>query len=190
MTGWSDDRMVGWPDGQMTWWSDGQKSGWPDGQMAGWPEDQMARSPDGQKTIWHIKQILKKWCSQCYTGYTPNVLPEHINAASPPALLLLLSSHWRLSQKFKIISIQLFWPYIVPTFKKNSPKNIKIEAGISKYSPKLNLCWFHQPMAFILNTLLRPWLKNCPIPKNQYVLYILHTKYYQVLKWFPTSKLN
>ena len=105
MTGWLDDRMVGWPDdqmakslddpdnqmvgwpdGQMTWWSDGQKSGWPDGQMAGWsdgrmarsPDDQMARRPYGQKSRWHIKQILKKWCSQCYTGYTPNVLPDSV----------------------------------------------------------------------------------------------------------------
>ena len=60
----------------MTRWSDGWMIRWPDGQKSGWPEVRMARRPYGQKCRWHIKQILKKWCSQCYTSYTPNVLPE------------------------------------------------------------------------------------------------------------------
>ena len=101
MVGWPDGWMTGWPDDQiarslddqMTRRPDDQMVRWPDDQMAGWPEDRMARSPDdrmarrpydrrpyGQKSRWHIKQILKKWCSQCYTGYTANVLPEFISA--------------------------------------------------------------------------------------------------------------
>ena len=67
--------------------------------MIRWPEDRMARSPDdrmarrpygrrpyGQKSRWHIKQILKKWCSQCYTGYTLNVLPVHHQLVSTSRL--------------------------------------------------------------------------------------------------------
>ena len=89
MTGWSDDRMTWWSDGQKSGWPDNQMTRWIDGQMAGWSETKWsedgmarrrdgwnARRPYGQKSRWYIKQILKKWCSQCYTGYTPNVLPE------------------------------------------------------------------------------------------------------------------
>ena len=57
----------------MTGWSDDQITRRPDDQIVGWT---MARRPDGQKSRWHIKQIWKKRCSQCYTGYTLNVLPD------------------------------------------------------------------------------------------------------------------
>ena len=83
MNRWSDGRMIRnqmarrW-DGQKTGWLDGQKTRWPDDGMARSPDDRMARRPYGQKSRWHIKQILKKWCSQCYTGYTPNVLPDSV----------------------------------------------------------------------------------------------------------------
>ena len=80
------------PDDQMVRWPDDQKTGWPEDRMARSPDDQMprrpyGRRPYGQKSRWHIKQILKKWCSQCYTGYTPNVLPAYsdINVISPPS---------------------------------------------------------------------------------------------------------
>ena len=62
----------------MTRWSDGRMIRWPDDWMARSPDDRMVRRPYGQKSRWHIKQILKKWCSQCYTGYTPNVLPDSV----------------------------------------------------------------------------------------------------------------
>ena len=39
----------------------------PDGRNTGWPEDHMIRSLDDQKS--------GKWCSQCYTGNSLNVLP-------------------------------------------------------------------------------------------------------------------
>ena len=73
--------MTKWSDGQMIRWPDGQKTGWPEVRMTRWPEVRMVRRPHGrrpygQKSRWHIKQILKKWCCQCYTGYTPNVLPD------------------------------------------------------------------------------------------------------------------
>ena len=70
-----DDQMTRRPDDQMVRWLDDQMARWPEDQMARSPDDWMARRPYGQKSRWHIKQILKKWCSQCYTGYTPNVLP-------------------------------------------------------------------------------------------------------------------
>ena len=58
----------------MAGWSDGQKTGWPEVRMTGRPYGQRSY---GQNSRWHIKQILKKWCSQFCTGYTPDVLPAN-----------------------------------------------------------------------------------------------------------------
>ena len=79
--------MTRWSDGRMIRWLDGQKTRWPEDRMARSPDDRMARRPYGQrpygqKSRWHIKQILKKWCSQCYTGNTPNVLPGVLEVLS------------------------------------------------------------------------------------------------------------
>ena len=81
MTRRPDDQMVRWPDDQM--------AGWPEDRMARSPDDQMARRPYGQKSRWHIKQILKKWCSLGYTGYDPNVL----NVIEQVVRLDLISGH-------------------------------------------------------------------------------------------------
>ena len=58
-----DDHITRRPDAQMVRWPDDQMAGWPEDRMARSTDDWMARRPYGQKSRWHIKQILKKWCS-------------------------------------------------------------------------------------------------------------------------------
>ena len=67
--------MIRWLDGQKTIWSEVWMTRWLDGQKTIWSEVWIARSQDYQKSRWFTRQILKKLCSQCYTGYDPNVLP-------------------------------------------------------------------------------------------------------------------
>ena len=145
MVGWLDGQMTGWPDDQMARSLDDQMTRRPDDQMVRWPDDQMARRPDGQKsgwpdgqkTIWrwHIKQILKKWCSQCYTGYTPNVLPVLTNRTRNPFGLV--------NSTFSVINdsrtswiLDVYLPYARYVAKWNYANRISITNFVGVVKPE------------------------------------------------------
>ena len=121
----------------MAGWSDGQKTGWPEVRMARRPcgRRPCGRRPYGQKSRWHIKQILKKWCSQCYTGYTPNVLPDDNLCCY---LNLLLSREICLDN----FATCLFWFALTLTYKNNESIEIRdiLNDNLLLFESSLEIC--------------------------------------------------